>query len=175
MPATARWKCDEDSDERLAGRRRPATTCCAPYTSARNASSDAHPLSDAPLDDLPVGGVDHPRHDVERERPLLTADVEGDALVEVGAGQGVGSGLQLPRRCRGQHRMDVDQCRAHAALGVEHLVPGRPLRVAVEEVRHGGNLNPRMFPGDCLADRASNVISLCYVARVAGTAPRGPR
>ena len=42
-----------------------------------------HPLLDAPLDRRPGVHLDDPRQDVERERPLLAADVEGDALVEV--------------------------------------------------------------------------------------------
>ena len=53
------------------------------------------PLPHAALDRLPARVVDDPRHDVERERPLLAADVERDALVEVGAGQRVDAGPQL--------------------------------------------------------------------------------
>ena len=44
-----------------------------------------------------LGVVDHPRDDVERERPLLAAEVEGDALVEVGAGERVDAGPQFLR------------------------------------------------------------------------------
>jgi hypothetical protein len=37
----------------------------------------------------------HPGHDVERERPLLALEVESDALIKEGSGQGVGSQAQF--------------------------------------------------------------------------------
>ena len=43
------------------------------------------PLLDAAVDGRPGVLLDDPRHDVEREGPLLAADVEGDALLEVRA------------------------------------------------------------------------------------------
>ena len=43
----------------------------------------AHPLLHAGLDGAPLGLLDDPRHDVEREGALLAGEVEGDALGEV--------------------------------------------------------------------------------------------
>ena len=45
------------------------------------------PLRDAGLDGLPLRRGDHPRHQVERERPLHAADVEGHAGLGVVVGQ----------------------------------------------------------------------------------------
>ena len=54
-----------------------------------------HALLHARLDLGPVLHLDDPGEDVERERALLTADVEGDALVEVARLQGLDPALQL--------------------------------------------------------------------------------
>lgn len=54
-----------------------------------------HPLGDPGLDHGPLIGHQNARHDVERERTLLAADVEGDALVEIGALEIVGAAAYL--------------------------------------------------------------------------------
>ena len=83
------------------------------------------PLHHTGLDDLPLVRRDDPRHGVERERPLLARVVEGDALVEVGAGQGVGALLEGAgvHRPQGVEDRLVGGARG-AGLG-QHLVPGR--------------------------------------------------
>ena len=91
------------------------------------------PLHDPALDDLPLVGGDDPGHRVEREGPLLPRVVEGDALVEVGPGEGVGALLERLARHRAQGVEDrlVGGAR-RPGLG-EHLVVGRPERVVVEQ------------------------------------------
>ena len=56
-----------------------------------------HPLGDAGLDRVPLGGRDHPRHEVQRERSLDAADVEGHPGLRVVAGQRLGDALELGR------------------------------------------------------------------------------
>ena len=53
------------------------------------------PLGDAALEPRPFGGGDHPRDQVQRERALLAGQREGDALVDEGAAQRLGAGLQV--------------------------------------------------------------------------------
>ena len=98
-----------------------------------------HPLPDPGVDLLPGLHLDDPRHDVERERPLLTADVEGDALVEVG-------GLQRLDPRSYVVGVEVGEVAAQREVGlagavrVVHLVIGLAGGVVVEQAAHGRTL-----------------------------------
>ena len=96
----------------------------------------AHPLLDAALDGGPGVHLDHPRQDVEREGPLLAADVEGDALVEVGGLQRLHPTDQL-RSAHLAQRVTQPAVRRSERLPVEHLVVRRAARpVSLEHGRH---------------------------------------
>ncbi len=95
------------------------------------------PLDDTGLDDLPLVGRDDPRHGVEREGPLLARVVEGDALVEVGPGEGVGALLERGGVHRPQGVEDRLVRGARCARLGEHLVPGHPERVVAEQAARG--------------------------------------
>jgi hypothetical protein len=99
-----------------------------------------HPLGHAALDQRPLLGADHPRHDVQREGLLLTGVREGDPGVAVGLGEDVGPGGQLLPRHRLQRAVQPGVGRARLGGRREHLVPLLPEGVAVEEVRHATNL-----------------------------------
>ena len=87
-----------------------------------------HPLRDALLQPRPLRGRDDPRHQVERERPLLAGQRERDALVDERAAQRLGAGGEFRGVGRRQFGEDALVRPTHVALGVEHLVEG--LRVA---------------------------------------------
>ena len=95
------------------------------------------PLHDAALEPRPFGGGDHPRHEVQRKRPLLAGQRERDALVDERAAERVGAGGQLGRVRRGKLGVDALVRAADVALPVEHLVERRgvaaPIVVAVED------------------------------------------
>jgi len=95
-------------------------------------------LLDALVDHRPGVLLDHPRHDVERERPLLAADVEGDALLEVRRGQRLRARLHLGRAdlLEGLRERPVG---AAQLVAVEHLVVGvaGPVAVVLEQLHHG--------------------------------------
>ncbi len=74
----------------------------------------ADSLLHAALDDGPRVRLDHPREDVERERPLLAADVEGDALVEVARLQRLGPSQQVGVRHVGERVAQPDVRRPEA-------------------------------------------------------------
>ena len=74
---------------------------------------------------------------VERERALLAGVVEGHALVEVGAGKGVGALLE--------------ECRVIAPEGVEH----RLVRGARRGPRLGQHLVPNAAPEPVLVEEAA--------------------
>ena len=81
-------------------------------------------LGDAPLQPVPFGGRDHPRHQVQRERPLLTGQRKRDALVDERPGQRLGAGLEIRRVRRRELGVDALVRAADIALGIEHLVEG---------------------------------------------------
>ncbi len=80
-----------------------------------------HALLDAGLDPRPLVHLDHAGQDVERERPLLAADVEGDALVEVAVLERVDPAVDLGRRHLLQRAAQPGVRRAQV-VAVEHLV-----------------------------------------------------
>ena len=93
-------------------------------------------LLDAALDGGPGVHLDDARQDVEREGPLLTADVEGDALVEVGGLQLLHPTDQL-RRAHLAQRVTQSSVRRSQRRSVEHLVVRRTARpVSLEHGRH---------------------------------------
>ncbi len=106
------------------------------------------PLPDALLEPRPLGGGDHPRHQVERERTFLTGQRERDALVDERAAERVGARFELGGVGRGELGEDALVGPADVALRVEHLVEGLGVAaqvvVAVEDarrsVRRGGAL-----------------------------------
>ena len=53
------------------------------------------PLGDAALQPAPLGNRDHPRHQVERKRPLLTRQRKRDPLIDERTGQRVGFRFEL--------------------------------------------------------------------------------
>ncbi len=83
----------------------------------------AHPLGDAGLDLCPLVRQQHAGHDVEREGPLLAADVEGDTLVEVGRLQVLGPCTDLVAVELGELPQDRP-VRDPDALGTHDLVEG---------------------------------------------------
>lgn len=95
-----------------------------------------HALRDAPRHDVPLVRLDDPRHDVEREGPLLSREVERHALGEVGTGERVGARRHLAGGEPRHRRVHALVARAQRAVVVEHLVPGPRHRVVVEQVRH---------------------------------------
>ncbi len=120
----------------------------------------SHPLLDAGLDIDPLLVVDHPRHRIEREGPLLPREVEGHALCEIARCERVGATPQLGLGHLGEGAVDLavrlasTDRSAHAGRHVEHLVPRRMLRfvrarrleagVAVEQVSHDVSLLSRV-------------------------------
>jgi hypothetical protein len=128
-----------------------------------------HPLPDAPGDQVPFGRVDHPRDQVQRERPLLAREVVGDPAVGEHPRQLVGPVAQLGGvqwLQRGQQRRVG---RPRLAWLLEHLIPRVRQPVGVENVRHA-----RSVSGQC-----SGVITHDddYVSAelhpLAGPGPRG--
>src|SRR5690606_11659047 len=99
-----------------------------------------HPLGDPGREVVPLGAVEDARHRLERERPLLSSDVERDALVEVAAGERVGTQPQLVGVERTHRAVHVLVGHADAVgavrLGPHHLVPGGSAGVALEQIRH---------------------------------------
>ena len=103
-----------------------------------------HPLLDAAVDRGPGVHLDDPRQDVERERPLLAADVEGDALVEVARLQR----LDPTDQVRGGHRVErgaQPPVGRAQVLAVEHLVVRRSARAVALE--HGVHVRTLQRPG----------------------------
>ena len=104
MPAAARWKPDAEAITRHGTT--PARTHVVAVHVGEEGLERPDPLGDAGLDAHPLVRCDHARNDVERERTLLAGHVEGHALVEVAAGQGVGARLEVrtaDRRPRASH------------------------------------------------------------------------
>jgi hypothetical protein len=84
-----------------------------------------HPLSEPHLDRRPGVGVEQPRHDVQRERPFLAADVEGHALLDIDASQEVRTPTHVRRTHPGQPVVDVGVPRSNLVRRrLEHLVEG---------------------------------------------------
>ena len=107
----------------------------------------AHALLDARLDLDPLGLVDHARHGVERERPLLAREVEGDTLGQIRAGEGIGAAAQLGLSHLSEGRVNLLVGGAGGARRREHLVPRRRAwsrggggAIAIEQVSHGMSL-----------------------------------
>ncbi len=102
-PAAARWKCDEvaidPARDHAVGEDLPGVVHVGEERLER-----PHPLLDAALDRRPGVHLDHARQDVERERPLLAADVERDALVEVARLQRLDPAGQVGRIVRSCER-----------------------------------------------------------------------
>ena len=122
----------------------------------------AHPLLHARVDLLPGLHLDDPRHDVEREGPLLAADVEGDALVEVRRLEGLDPGGHVALLEVGERRGQGAVRRACVGAGaVEHLVVGRTGRVLLEQALHAPTLG---------AIGVGGVASACH-GRVSTSAP----
>ena len=87
------------------------------------------PLGDTGLDDLPLGGVDDPRDEVHRQRPLAARERERDAL-------GAQVRVAQPRPAEqlvGPERLERPRqplaAGADLAVGVVHLVPGQHGRI----------------------------------------------
>ena len=93
-------------------------------------------LAHAGLDHRPLRGVDDPRHEVERERPLLAGMGEGDALVVEGAVAGRAPQLEVVARERAEDLVQRLVVRARLVGTDEHLVPRALGRVPVEEIAH---------------------------------------
>ena len=96
----------------------------------------AHPLRDAPGYGVPFRRHDHPRHEVEREGPLLAAHRKGHAAVGEHARQLLSPEVQIVgfkwlEGCE-QHLVG----RARHARQFEHLIPGLRQDVVVEDVSH---------------------------------------
>ena len=81
-----------------------------------------HALTDAALEPGPLGRRDDPRDEIQREGSLLPRQRERDALVDEGAAQCVGAGLEVRNIGRAQLLVDALVGAAHVAVGVEHLV-----------------------------------------------------
>ena len=116
------------------------------------------PLGHPGLHRRPLRGGDHPGDDVERERPLLTADVEGDALVEVGAGQHLRPSAELGAGQTTEGAVHRSVGGPGAGLRGQHLVPRQRRgagvaggRVAGEQARHVRNLADVMCPPGYIA------------------------
>ena len=90
------------------------------------------PLGDATLEARPLRSGDHPRHEVQRERPLLAGKRERDALVDERSSERIGPGLQLGGIRRGKLVVDALVRPPDVARSVEHLVEG--LRIAAQLV-----------------------------------------
>ncbi len=99
------------------------TTLRDPYTSARNASSTLTRCRTPVSIICQLDVVDDPRHDVEREGPLVAADIERDALVEVAAGDGVDARPQLAD-AEALHRLG--RGRETASGSIRRRRPSRP-------------------------------------------------
>ena len=97
---------------------------------------DADALPHAALDEVPLHRVDHPRHEIQRERPLVTTQVEGDAAVGEHPRQLIGAEAQLGRIHRLQGADQAVVGRARLPGSREHLVPGLRGLIPVEDVRH---------------------------------------
>jgi hypothetical protein len=104
-----------------------------------------HPLPHSAVDQVPLVGGDHPRHQVEREGPLLAVEGEGHPAVGEGPRHLVGPQPQLDR-------VEVLERGPHGAVGRprlaglrEHLVPGLAERVFVEYIRHDRKVEPGCF------------------------------
>src|SRR5690606_1437629 len=150
----------------------------------------ADALGDAGGDPGPFVGVDHPRDRVDREGSLLPRVVEGDALVEIAAGEGLGAGAELLRSQPGQRVMQRPIGGAHGAVGGEHLVTVRSGAGAAEQrgVRHAyhshTDLHPlvgapprkrepcRCSPGSAPSPDPSPAIPRCAAAHGTSGAPR---
>ena len=108
----------------------------------------AHALLDARLDVNPLGLVDDARHGVERERPLLAREVEGDALGEVRARESIRSTAQLVLSHLGERGVQLLVRRASGTRGWRTSRPTQacpvPLRgggaIAIEQVCHALSL-----------------------------------
>ena len=85
----------------------------------------------------PLVGRDHPRHDIDRERPLLAGEVERHPLVEVGAGQHLSTPTEIPARQGAEGGMHRTVGTSWLLVIGKHLVPRRIDAVAIEELRHG--------------------------------------
>ncbi len=123
IPAAWRWKCSQEVTRRRGNDPVLQDLLLAvDVVEVHLESFDA--LGDASLQSRPFGGRDHPWHEVERERPLLTRQREGDALVGERAAKRLGAGRQF-RGVRGRElAVDALVRAADVALSVEHLVEG---------------------------------------------------
>ena len=78
-------------------------------------------------------------HEVERERPLLAGEGEGDAPVAVGAAQAVDAGGEVGGGLRSQGVVDAGVDLTRAPEAIEHLVVRRAdvrLLIVLEQVGH---------------------------------------
>ena len=103
----------------------------------------AHPLRQAGLELGPLVGGDQPRQQVERERLLAAAVVEGDALAEVGAVDQRRARHEGRRPQRAQARVQPPVRLARQVGPLEHLVE-EPVDLVVREQRQRSP--PRPFP-----------------------------
>lgn len=105
----------------------------------------AHALGDARCEPVPLLAVEDPGDGVQGERALDAPDVERDTLGQVGASQRVRSRAQLVGRELPHRRVHVPIGLTDVVVGLDHLVPRDPRRVAVEDVfGHGSDRNPEV-------------------------------
>ncbi|MPM55027.1 hypothetical protein SDC9_101812 [bioreactor metagenome] len=100
----------------------------------------ADPLPHAALDDVPVPGGDDPRDDVQRERALDPADVEGHPGGQVVVRQRLGDGPEVARPHPGDHVRQQGVRLPDRAPGVHHLVERDARTVVGQHVCHDGTL-----------------------------------
>jgi hypothetical protein len=143
------WRAGDElpGDDSLLDRARHVLGVVVDVGEERLQRADA--LFNALLDDGPLVGRDHPGHRVQWEGPLFAGVIEGDALVKVAAGEVLSA---LAQRL-GFHRAErvVDGAVGTPGLigAAEHLVPGVPESVVLEEVGHGPIVGRSVFPACC--------------------------
>ncbi len=146
MPAASRWKWFDELISR-AGMTPSSHGPLLAVDVGEERLEHPHALLDARFDGRPLGLFDHARHGVERERPLLAGEVEGDALGQVRAGERLGATPQLGLRHLREGGVDLAVRLARDVRLGEHLIPGRGAlahngrgTVAVEQVAHAPSL-----------------------------------
>ena len=115
----------------------------------------ADPLGEAPLDRRPFGGGEHPRHEIERPRPVTTlavgpSDLERDPLLHedrVAPAPGGIEGLRSEALERGHQRGGV---RVRRAVRAEHLVAATGRNpVSAHELEGGHPAGIQVGPTPC--------------------------
>ena len=108
----------------------------------------AHPLDHAGLDELPLGGRDQPRDQVQRKDPLPALLGERHSLVAEAAIAGLAPSRQVGMV---QHLNGVVQplgMGVRGAVRPEHLVVRRPGGVVIEQSTHGEVLHRLCYRHD---------------------------